>query len=80
MVDVVFLVFIGFWYPPPAWKVSLEAREIPQKFCFGGGRVLFSSLSTSVFTFKSGSKLLGYPPHDFPFEINACDFELSKSF
>ena len=27
MVDMVFLVFIGFLYPPPAWKVFLLGQK-----------------------------------------------------
>ena len=27
VVDMVFLVFIGFWYPPPAWKVFLFGQK-----------------------------------------------------
>ena len=29
-----FLVFIGFLYPPPAWKVFFEARKVLQKIFF----------------------------------------------
>ena len=42
MVDMAFLVFIGFLYPPPAWKVfSLRPEKLPKRFSFGGGRVRF---------------------------------------
>ena len=42
MVDMVFLVFIGFLYPPPTWKgFSLGPEEFHKRFSFGGGRVLF---------------------------------------
>ena len=43
-----FLGFIGFLYPPPAWKVFFEASKLrpekfPKRFSFGGGRVRFFS-------------------------------------
>ena len=54
VVDMVFLVFIGFLCPPPAWKVFFEARKVPQKifvFFFGGGSVcFFSSLTLQKLT------------------------------
>ena len=45
MVDMVFLVFIGFLYPPPAWKVSLlRPEKFSKRFSFGGGCVRFCLL------------------------------------
>ena len=32
--DMVFLVFIEFLYPPPAWKVFFPARKVLQKIFF----------------------------------------------
>ena len=47
MVDMVFLVFIGFLYLPPAWKVSLRPEKFSKRCFFGGGSVrCFSSLKT----------------------------------
>ena len=45
MVDMAFLVFIGFLYPPLAWKVLFEARKVLQKIIFRWWLcTLFSSL------------------------------------
>ena len=44
VVDMVFLVFIGFLYPPPAWKVlesSFRPEKFSKRFSFGGGCVRF---------------------------------------
>ena len=41
VVDMAFLVFIGFLYPPPAWKVFFEASKFSKRFSFGGGSVRF---------------------------------------
>ena len=42
VVDMVFLVFIGFLYPPPAWKVfALRPEKFFKRFSFGGGRARF---------------------------------------
>ena len=41
-----FLIFIGFLYPPPAWKDFFEARKVPQKiFLWWWSCTLSSSLS-----------------------------------
>ena len=35
VVDMILGGFVGFFYPPPVWKVSLfEARKVPQKIFF----------------------------------------------
>ena len=42
VVAMVFLVFIGFLYPPLSWKNVFEARKVFQKiFSYGGGIVRF---------------------------------------
>ena len=33
--------FVGFFYPPLAWKVSLQPEKFPKRFSCGGGRVRF---------------------------------------
>ena len=49
VVDMVFLVFIGFLYPPPAWKVFFEARKVLLKIFFRWWLcALFSSLNSSA--------------------------------
>ena len=49
VVDTAFLVFIGFLYPPPAWK----AKEFPKISYFDGGRVRFFLFC--VFFFQGAS-------------------------
>ena len=39
---MVFLVSLGFLYPPPAWKIfSLRPEKFSKRIFFGGGRVRF---------------------------------------
>ena len=46
MVDMVFLVFIRFLYPPPAWKVFLRGQK-------SSPEVLFSVVVVRVHIFSS---------------------------
>ena len=49
VVDMVFLVFIGFLYPPPAWKgFSLRPEKFSKRYSFGGGCVPFFLLCVNV--------------------------------
>ena len=55
VVDMVFLVFIGFLYPPLAWKVFyLQPEKFPKWFSFGGGRVRFFLLCISHSSYQRG--------------------------
>ena len=58
VVDMVFLVFIRFLYPPPAWNVFFEARKVPQKIFFQWWLcTLFSSLQTGHFIMRTSGPL-----------------------
>ena len=53
VVDMVFLVFMGFLYPPPAWEsFSLRPEKFSKRFSFGGGcvRVFFSEFAKITVT------------------------------
>ena len=52
VVDMVFLVFIGFGYPPPAWKVFLFGQKSsPKDF--------LSVVVVYAFLFSAGEEILG---------------------
>ena len=57
MVDMVFLVFIGFLYPPPAWEVFLLGQKSSPKD-FLSVVVVYAFFFSALFLFKISFPLL----------------------
>ena len=60
VVDMVFLVFIGFLYPPPAWKVFLSGQKSSPKDFLSVVVVYAFFFSAASFSHKAFSPKLSF--------------------